>query len=127
MTERRPTVLLMEDDPFMSALLNEGLAKEGLDITLARNGEEAIKQFQQTKPDVLLIDILLPGKNGLEVLAEIRALAGGADTPALILSNIEEAGYIHEAEKLGVKGYLVKANMQIEEIVAKVREALEAK
>ena len=124
MTDQKPKVLLLEDDPFMSALLNEGFAKEGWEVVLALNGQEALRQFRQNKPDILLIHIILPGKSVLQVLGEIRALPEGTDTPALILSNIEEANYLHEAEKLGVKGYLIKANMQIEEIVAKVKEAL---
>lgn len=123
----KPKVLLVEDDPFMTTLLVEGLVRDGLDVLHAKSGEEAVKEFSAVRPDVLLIDILLPGKNGLEALREIRGLEGGAHVPALMLSNIEEASYVREAEALGVKAYLVKANMQITDIVAKVREALKAK
>lgn len=119
-------VLLVEDDPFMAALLSEGLAKGGLEVILADNGEDAVAKFKNSKPDALLIDILLPKKNGLEALAEMRLLPGGEKIPALIVSNIEEAKYIGEAEKLGVMAYLIKANTQIPDIVAKVKEALKA-
>ena len=124
MSEAKPKALLVEDDPFMAALLSEGLVKEGFEVILADNGEDAVTKFKSAKPDVLLIDILLPKKNGIEALAEIRLLPGGEKIPALIISNIEEAKYISEAEKLGVKAYLIKANTQIPDIVAKAKAIL---
>lgn len=124
MSESRPKVLLVEDDPFMAALLSEGLVKDGFEIILADNGEDAVLKFKDSKPDILLIDILLPKKNGLEALAEIRSLPDGVKIPALIISNIEEADYVSQSQKLGVKAYLIKANMQISDVVKKVREAL---
>ena len=127
MTAARPRVLLAEDDPFMATLLSDELAREGFEVLLAVNGEDAVSRFQEASPDALVIDILLPKKNGVEALREIRALPGGSAVPAVILSNLEEVSYIKAAEALGVKSYLIKANMQLPEIVAKVREALEAK
>lgn len=124
MPNGKTKVLLVEDDIFMATILAEGFAREGMEAVVAKNAEEAIRRYTESKPGILLIDILLPGKNGLEVLREIRGLPGGADVPALILSNVEEAAYVREAESLGVKGYLVKANLQVPEIVARVKEAL---
>lgn len=120
----KPKVLLVEDDPFMTTLLYEYLAKEGFEIISAGDGVEAVNQFQKTRPDVMVIDILLPKKNGLEALREIRALPGGADVPAMILSNLEEVSYQKEADGLGAKAYLIKANVQLPEIIAKVKEVL---
>ncbi|MEK9147894.1 MAG: response regulator [Patescibacteria group bacterium] len=117
-------VLLVEDDPFMATLLSQELAKEGFEVLLATNGEEALKNFKDSKPDALVLDILLPRRTGLEVLRDIRGLDGGADVPVVVLSNLEEASYIRDAEELGVKAYLIKANVQLAEIVAKVKEAL---
>lgn len=124
MPNGKPTVLLAEDDPFMTALVAEGLEGAGFSVLSATNGEEAVRRFAEAKPDALLLDVLLPKKSGLEALAEIRGLPGGSGVPVLILSNIEDAGYIREAERLGVVAYLIKANMQIPDIVAKVKEAI---
>lgn len=124
MADAKPKVLLVEDDPFMTTLLAEAFTKEEFELQIAANGVEAVKQFQDFRPDALLIDIILPQKSGLEALREIRALPGGANVPAIILSNVEEASYVSQAEQLNVKGYLIKANVQLPEIVAKVREAL---
>ena len=117
-------ILLVEDDPFMTTLLANGLAEAGFEAVLAKSGEDAIQKFSEIKPSALLIDIMLPGKSGLEALAEIRKLEGGDNIPAIILSNIEEAGYVREAERLRAAAYLVKANMQVSDIVAKVKEVL---
>ena len=127
MAEARPKVLLVEDDPFMTTLLSREFAREGFDVTLAANGEDAPHLFRESNPDVMIIDILLPKKNGIEALRDIRALPDGANVPAVILSNLEEVSYMKEAETLGVKAYLIKANTQLPEIVAKVKEVLEAK
>lgn len=124
MANGKPKVLLVEDDPFMVTLLSEALGKDGLGVILAGNGEDAVRRFPEVQPDILLMDILLPKKSGLDALREIRSLPGGADVPAVILSNIEDPSYIREAEELGVKAYLIKANIQLPEIVAKVKEAL---
>ncbi|MBI4132814.1 MAG: response regulator transcription factor [Candidatus Sungbacteria bacterium] len=124
MADAKPKVLLVEDDPFMTTLLYEYLVKDGFEVISAGDGEEAVKQFKKSTPDVMLIDILLPKKNGLEALREIRALPGGDRVPAMILSNLEEVAYQKEAQELNAKAYLVKANVQLPEIVAKVKEIL---
>ena len=124
MAETKPHVLLVEDDQFMSSLLADGFAREGFDVALAGNGGDAVRLFGEKKPDVMVVDILLPGRNGLEALRSIRALPGGDGVPAIVLSNLEEANYIREAELLGIAAYLVKANMQIPDIVAKAKEAM---
>lgn len=124
MSAAQPAVLIVEDDVFMQGLLAKEFAKAGFRVVLAGDGAEAVERFADSRPDVVLLDILMPQKNGLEALREIRALPGGAGVPTLILSNFEETSYLREAEELGVKAYLIKANMQLPEIVSKVREAL---
>lgn len=110
----------------MSSLLSEELTRQGFEIFLAEDGEKAVERFGEVHPDVLIVDILLPKQNGIEALRQIRALPGGATVPALVLSNLEDANYIRDAEKLGIKSYLIKANVQLPEIVAKVRELIQS-
>lgn len=124
MSDLKPKVLLVEDDPFMATLLSGELIKSGFEVTAAPDGEDAITRFKASKPDVMIFDILLPKKNGIEALREIRALPGGEKVPTVVLSNLEESEYVSEAQKLGVKSYLIKSNVQLPEIVAKVKEAL---
>lgn len=124
MSDLKPKVLIVEDDPFMTSLMANAFQKDGFDVVLADNGEDAVTQVSKAKPDIALLDILLPKKNGIEALREIRAIPEGKDLPVIIVSNLEDASYVTDAEKLGVKGYLVKANIQIPELVAKVRSVL---
>jgi len=124
MPDAKPKVLIVEDDPFMTQLLSEELSRQGFHVILATDGEAAIAKFSAERPDVLVVDILLPLKSGLEALGEIRLLPGGDKVPAIILSNLEEQVYRAEAEKLGVKAYLVKAKTELTEVAAKVKEAL---
>lgn len=125
MPDAKPKVLLIEDDQFMATLLSEALGKDGFDVALAEDGEDAVRRFPEVRPDLLLVDILLAKKSGLAALREIRSLPGGAGVPAIMLSNLEDPAYVREAEELGVKAYLIKANTQLSEIVAKAREVLQ--
>lgn len=124
MEATKPTVLLVEDDPFMIGILSEKLSASGFNVALADDGEKAVQVFQETRPNVIVVDILLPKKNGIEVLRDIRALPEGKAVPAVVLSNVEEASYVRDAQELGVKSYLIKANVQLPEIVEKIQEAL---
>lgn len=121
---KNPLVLLVEDDPFMSGLLAEAFQHELWRVALVLRGEDAVERFSHERPDLVVVDILLPGMNGLAVLREIRRLPGGDVTPAIVLSNLEDGGYVREAEALGAAAYLVKANVQTADVVAKAKEIL---
>lgn len=124
MTGEKPTVLIIEDDPFMTSLLAEEFTRAGFDTAFATNADDAVRRFSEIRPQALLVDVVLPGRSGLAALAEIRKLSGGEDVPAVILSNIDEAAYLRQAERLKAAAYLVKANVETAEVVAKVKEAL---
>ena len=124
MNEQQPKLLLVEDDPFMASLMDEAFAKEGFKVILAGDGEAAIQMFEREHPDCAILDIILPKKNGIEALREIRKLPRGEQMPVIVLSNIEDASFVAEAEELGVKGYLVKANVQIPEVVERMKQIL---
>ena len=123
-TMLKPKLLLVEDDPFMMSLMADAFSRDGFTVVFADNGEDAVKQVLQEKPDIAVMDILLPKKNGIEAIRDIRASPSGAHLPIVVVSNLEDASYITDAQKLGVKAYLIKANVQIPEIVAKVKEVL---
>lgn len=108
----------------MITLLSKAFMDEGFDVVFANNGDEAIRQFGETHPDILLFDIMMPEKSGIEALREIRKIPEGRDIPAVILTNLDDTPTIGDAQELRVRAYLVKANTQLPEIVKKVREAL---
>lgn len=114
-------VLLVEDDIFMADLLSRELTSAGFEIVIAQTGKEAVDKFASVKPDIILLDILLPDLNGLEVLRQIRRKDGGPETKVLVLSNLSSERDIEDANRLAVVGYLVKANTSLPEIVEKIK------
>lgn len=117
-------ILLVEDDTFMAELLAQELTRAGFDISLAKTGKEALQKFKETPPELVLLDILLPDVNGVEVLRSIRNEPAGAGVKVMILSNLSEGQDVEEAKGLGVTDYLVKANTSLPDITVKVKEAL---
>lgn len=118
-------ILLIEDDLFMIDLLIKELNIFKYDIEIAKTGTEGVEKFRSFKPDLILLDIILPDLNGLEALRQIRREPEGRETKVLVLSNISETMDIEEAKRLGVVGYMVKANFSLTEIINKIRQVLE--
>ncbi len=117
-------ILIVEDDTFMLELLAAELKKTGFEIMIAETGNEAVKKFKESKPDLILLDILLPDKNGLDALREIRREPEGRDAKVLVLSNFSDTPHIEEAKRLGVIDYLVKAQHVPQEIVERIKKII---
>ena len=117
-------ILLVEDDPFLVTLLKAKFAREGFEILLAKDGQEAINTLRQTKPDLILLDIILPQKSGFEVLEEIRSDPQLRNIPVIIISNLGQSGDIEKGKALGVVEYFVKAKISVDELSNKVKEFL---
>jgi len=115
-------VLIVEDDTVLANALNLSLKDKDYDISLATDGKEASEMIAKIKPDLILLDLLLPVKNGFEVLREMRSNEETKNIPVVILTNFEQETSIEEGMKLGAKDYIVKANIEINdvpEVVAK--------
>lgn len=121
---KKQRVFVVEDDIFMVELLTNELKNAGLDTYSYQLGQDAIDKFAELQPDLIVLDILLPDKNGFEVLREIRRLPNGTHTKVLVLSNMAEDVDKEQATRLGVQEYLVKANYSLPEILAKIRALL---
>ena len=118
-------VLVAEDDTLLASLLVEQLKKEGYETRAAFDGMATVDEVKKWHPDVLLLDILMPGKNGWEVLEAIRADGTTAATPVVIIvSNLSAQDDMDKAQQMGVKYFLVKATTSLTEIVAKVKGVL---
>ena len=115
-----------EDDKFLGELCTTKLSKEGFAVSLAVDGEEGLQKVIQERPDLVLLDIILPGKDGFEVLEAIRHHddAGVSKTPIILLSNLGQESNVERGIALGANDYLVKANFTTDEIVEKVLETL---
>ena len=114
-------ILLIEDDIFLGDVLLEKLKAAGYEVSLARDGVAGLRALREWKPDLLLLDIILPNKNGYEVLEEKLRDTTIARIPVIVISNSGQLDEINRALALGVKDYLVKAQFDPEEVLVKVR------
>jgi DNA-binding response OmpR family regulator len=124
MVNNKPTVLLIEDDPFLSSVLRLKLEKESFKVVRASDGDEALNFLteQGVKPDLILLDLILPKKNGFEVLETIRQDPLLEKLPVMIISNLGQPSDIERGKALGIIDYFVKARLSIEELVNKVKK-----
>lgn len=117
-------ILLVEDDRFLSSLLKSRLEKDGgFQVTLAMSGDEALSELESTRPDLIILDIILPGKSGFEILEELRAKPG-AQMPVIVMSNLGQAQDVARGKDLGAVEYFVKANTPIDDLIAKIRSMI---
>ncbi len=119
-------ILLVEDDQFLGLLMKNRFIKEGFDITWVTSGDEAIAKLKEAPHDVILMDIILPGASGFEVMEKIVAEPQVGSTPIIIISNLGQQSDIARGKELGAVSYLVKADTPIDVLVQKVREFLKA-
>src|SRR3989338_11619795 len=103
-------VIIIEDDEHISRIYEMKLAKEGLSTVVVRDGERAITIVAQEKPDIIVLDIMIPKKDGFEVIKEIKQNPDTAGIPIIILSNLGQKSYQDRALALGATEYLVKVN-----------------
>lgn len=122
-----PRVLVVEDDPLLSSLLVQRLDTEKFRVMYAPTGEAALDQMKTDIPDLVLLDILLPGKNGFDVLKEIKANPSSKDIPVVVLSNLGQESDIQKAKELGAEKFIVKVTLTLDEVVAMIREVCQGK
>lgn len=120
-------IVIAEDEEILIKILREQFEKEGFAVALAADGMEAMSVIKKSKPDVVLLDLVLPKKNGFEVLEELKASEDIKMIPVIVLSNLGQDEEIKRALKLGATGYLVKNHHPISKVVEKVREYLTVK
>ncbi|MCX6791262.1 MAG: response regulator [Candidatus Gribaldobacteria bacterium] len=120
-------VLIIEDDKFLRELMSKKLSSEGFETIEAVDGESGIKKMKEEKPDMALLDLILPGIDGFEVLAKVKEDPATASIPVVILSNLGQREDVEKGLKLGATDYLVKAHFTPNEIIKKVRDVLSKK
>ncbi len=117
-------VLIVEDDKFLRDLATQKLIKEGLQVYSAMDGEQGALLAEQHLPSIILLDILLPGIDGYEVLRRIRANPALLKTHVAMLSNFGQREDIERALKAGANQFLIKANFTLDEIVQEVKKII---
>ena len=121
MSDNKKKVMIVEDDEHISKVYEIKLAKEGIESSLAKDGEEAVAKITSEKPDLIILDLMIPKKDGFEVLEEIKKNPDTAGIPVIVLSNLGQQTDQDRALHLGANEYLVKVDNPIQEVINKVK------
>lgn len=117
-------ILIVEDDDFLRSLAVSKVTNEGHDVSVAANGEEAVNLLQTEVPDLVLLDLMLPGLSGFEVLQNIKSNPNLSDTKVIVFSNLGADEDIIKAKQIGADEYMVKSNFTLDELVAKIQDMI---
>lgn len=119
-------ILVIEDDDFLRKLFMKKLGQFNFEVEQAADGEEGLRKVQEYRPDIVVLDMIMPIVDGFEVIKEIRSLEDEqlSKIPILAVSNLGQETEIQTALKLGANDYLIKAHFSTEEIVQKIKEQL---
>lgn len=117
-------IVIVEDDLAISQMYRMKFESDGFEIYLADNGRSGLELVEQVKPDIILLDLIMPEMSGDEMLATLRTKEEFIKTPVVILTNTESEKSQVEARMMGISAYIVKANETPSQVAAKVREIL---
>lgn len=123
---KQPKILVIEDDEFLSGMYITKFTKEGFDVVFSESGEGGIKKAKTEKPDLILLDILLPKMNGFDVLKRLKEDGSTALIPVIILTNLSQESDIKKGYELGAIDYLVKVYNIPSDVVSKVKKRIKA-
>ena len=124
MPDKKAKILIIKDDKFLLKLYTDKLKRENFEVVSSLTGEEGLTKVFTEKPDLIILDLVLPRKNGFDVLCEIRLDPITKEIPVIILTNLGQDSDIKMGLDLGASAYLVKTDFSINELPAVVREHL---
>ncbi|MCX6791263.1 MAG: response regulator [Candidatus Gribaldobacteria bacterium] len=117
-------ILLIEDEEIMSGLLQKKLSDVGYKVTVARDGEEGINLLKQEKPDLVLTDIVMPKKDGFEVLEAMKADPQLSNIPVIVISNSGQPVELERVKHLGARDWLIKTEFDPKEVIEKIKKII---
>ncbi|MDP3975308.1 MAG: response regulator [bacterium] len=126
MDKKTQKILLVEDDEFLSSLIRNRLEREGYELKIATDGDQAVEVLKSYAPDLVLLDIILPKKLGFEVMEEVNNHPEITPPPFMIISNLSQEEDVRRAKNLGAVDYFVKAQIMIDDLIKRVGAFLEA-
>jgi len=113
-------ILLIEDEEIMIGLLQKKLTNEGYEVSVARDGEEGLKAMREVRPDLVLLDIIMPKMGGFGVMEGMQKDKTLAKIPVIVISNSGQPVELDKAQKLGAKDWLIKTEFDPQEVLNKV-------
>lgn len=125
-TKNKKKILIVEDDTLFGGIYTEKFTEEGFDVTLAINGQEGLARIDELRPDLVLLDVMLPKLSGFQVLEAIRNHPDPVlrKVPVFVVTNLSQETDLQKAAALGAKEYFVKSNTLFSSVLAKVRDEL---
>lgn len=123
---QKKKILLTEDDTFIANAYKHGLTEAGLDVVIAHDGEEAVTLMRTEKPDLVLLDLVMAGKDGFSVLKDVQNDTSLSKIPIIILSNLGDTTDIERGKTLGAIDYIVKSDHSLAEVVETVQKRLKS-
>lgn len=115
-------ILIAEDDTFLANAYRVKLSKESYEVKIVGNGEEVMKALPEFQPDVLLLDLLMPVRDGFSVLSELKQNETWKKLPVIVASNLSQPDDIVRATKLGADDYIIKTDFSLKEILEKIQK-----
>lgn len=117
-------VMLVEDDEFLSDIYLKKFEMEGFKVSSANNGEKGLEEVKKKKPDIVLLDILMPKMDGFTVLEHLKADEEVKNIPVILLTNLGQKDDVEKGLQKGAVDYLVKAHFKPSEVVEKIKKVL---
>lgn len=124
---KRAKILIIEDDLFLSSIYVTKIEKSGYETLVCEDGEKGWELVQKEKPDLVLLDILLPKISGFDILKKMKATPELKDIPVILLTNLRRESEVEEGLKLGAVDYLIKAHFTPVEVIRKIEKVLKSR
>jgi two-component system alkaline phosphatase synthesis response regulator PhoP len=125
MADNQIKILIIEDDFFIRELYERQFQKEGYEVISSEDGPSGLLQANQIKPDLILLDIMLPKLNGLDLLRTLKAKDETKSIPVILLTNLGQESVIKEGFELGAESYLIKSAYTPSQIVGEIKAFLQ--
>ena len=124
MTDQKKIILVIEDEEPLRRVLKDILTVEGYSIIETKDGVEGLEMALKEHPDLILLDIVMPKMNGLEMLKQLRTDEWGKTAPVIVLTNLSDNEDVAKAMEIGAFEYFVKTDIKIDDVIAKIREKI---
>jgi len=124
-TKTKRTALIVEDEESMLSALSDKFERAGFEVLKAKDGESGLAIAFERRPQVIILDVIMPHMDGVTMLEDLRHDSWGAKVPVIVLSNLNDEEIISKSFKEGVYDYLVKANVKISDVVKKAEEIVD--
>lgn len=125
MTAKKPLVLIVDDDPFLSEMYTARFKQGKFDVETAENGEEGLRKAKEKKPDLILLDVVMPKMDGFETLKALKENPETKDIPIILLTNLGQREDVEKGLKLGADDYVIKAHFTPTEVLKRSEKVLE--